>query len=205
MVPPPRAEDQRRDHGNDPLRPLCTRPSPLLSCLPACFNHPAMTFFRSWAVGSAAALLLVCSAAADTSAIVAVEQPWARATVPGQGGTGAYMVLRAAQQGMKLIGVSTPVAGVAEIHTMRLEGNTMRMHAIPQLDLPAQHPVALAPGGHHLMLMDLKQALPAGSHIPVTLRLQDAQGKLREQTLQVPVRAEPPAGSPAANGAHHGH
>ena len=54
-------------------------------------------------------------------------------------------------------------------------------------------PLQLKPGGYHLMLMDLKGALNAGSRIQLTLRLRDAQGKEHKLPVQVPVLASAPA------------
>ena len=146
------------------------------------------------------ALALVGLSWAQTPA-VQVEAAWARATVPGQRGTGAFMSLTAAQ-GLRLVGVSSPVAGVAEVHEMKMEGDVMRMRPVTALDLPAGKKVELKPGGYHLMLMDLKQPLLKDTRIPVTLSFQNAQGQTSQVQLSVPVALQAPAG--AAGAAGHG-
>lgn len=152
-------------------------------------------------------LLSLTLAAATTWAqapAVKVEAAWARATVPGQKGTGAFLSLTAAQN-LRLVGVSSPVAGVAELHEMRMDGDVMRMRAIPSLDLPAGRKVELKPGGHHLMLMDLKQPLAKDTQIPVTLSLQNAQGQTTQLQLTVPVMLTPPTvAGQNAHGSHGG-
>lgn len=148
------------------------------------------------------ALLLACSALHAQT--VEVTGAWVRATVPGQMGTGAFMNLTA-KDGARLVGVSTPVAGVAEVHEMKMDGDIMKMRALPVLDLPAGQAVQLKPGGYHLMLMDLKQPLPKGSTVPLTLRLQDAQGVESRLEVSVPVSTAAPgaiAGNAASHGAH---
>lgn len=130
---------------------------------------------------------------------VDVKNAWVRATVPGQGGTGAFMALQA-PMGARLVGAATPVAGVAEIHEMKMDGDTMRMRAVPGLDLPARRSVALAPGGYHLMLMDLKEPLVAGRSIALTLSFEDAAGTRTQRELQVEVLQAAPGGTQA--GAH---
>ena len=77
---------------------------------------------------------------------------------------------------LRLVGVLSPLAGVAEVHEMKMDGQVMTMRPVKALELPAGKTVELKPGGLHLMLMDLKQALPAGSSVPVTLVLQDSRG-----------------------------
>ncbi len=69
----------------------------------------------------------------------------------------------------ELIAVSTPAAGIAEIHRTVDDSGTMRMEKVESVTVPAGATVRLAPGGYHVMLMDLKDLLWAGDHIDVTL------------------------------------
>jgi copper(I)-binding protein len=131
-------------------------------------------------------LVLTASLVSAQPAAVKVEGAWARATVQGQQGTGAFMNITAAQ-GTRLVGVSSPVAGVAEVHEMRMDGDVMKMRAIPGLELPAGKTVQLKPGSYHLMLMDLKQPLLKDSTVPVTLRFKNAAGADSQLELTVPV------------------
>jgi copper(I)-binding protein len=134
---------------------------------------------------------------------VEVKDAWARATVQGQKASGAFMKLTA-KEGATLVGVSSPVAGVAEVHEMKMDGDVMRMRALDAgLALPAGKAVELKPGGYHVMLMDLKLPLQKDTSIPVTLTFKDTKGALTKQELKVPVStmapgsAAAPAGSPA--------
>lgn len=122
---------------------------------------------------------------------VAVSSAWVRAAVPGQQATGGYMTLTSPVPA-RLVGVRTPAAGVAEIHEMKMDGDVMRMRAITGLDLPAGQPVELRPGGHHLMLQALRAPLASGSKVTVTLVLEDAQGRRREQAAVLPVALQKP-------------
>jgi len=118
-----------------------------------------------------------------------IEDPWVRATVPGQSGTGAFMRLTA-EQTCQLVAVQSSIAGVAQIHHMTMDGGVMRMRKIEgDLPLPASQTVTLAPGGLHLMLMDLKQPVTTGASVPITLTVQNLQTGARGQiALDVPVR-----------------
>ena len=125
---------------------------------------------------------------------VEVKNAWARATVQGQKATGAFMQITA-PAATTLIGVSTPVAGVAEVHEMKMDGDVMRMRPLPKgLELPAGKAVQLKPGGYHLMLMDLKLPLQKDTTIPITLTLRDSKGVQSTQDLRVPVLSAAPAG-----------
>ncbi|KQP37348.1 copper chaperone PCu(A)C [Pseudorhodoferax sp. Leaf274] len=133
-------------------------------------------------------------------AAVDVKNAWARPSVPGQSGTGAFMQL-SAPQGLRLVGVATPLAGVAELHEMQMDGGTMRMRELKDgLALPARQTVELKPGGYHLMLMDLKQPLTKGTQLPLTLRFVDARGVASQREVQVPV--DVPQGAAAAAKEH---
>ena len=134
---------------------------------------------------------------------VDVKNAWVRTSVQGQKATGAFMQLTA-KAGTTLVAVASPVAGVAEVHEMKMDGDVMRMRALPDgLALPAGKTVALTPGGYHVMLMDLKAALPKDSTIPLTLTFKDAKGVETRQELTLPVAATAPGG--AAGAAHHKH
>jgi copper(I)-binding protein len=127
---------------------------------------------------------------------VTVSDPWIRATVPQQKSAGVFMQLRSASQA-RLVGVRTPLAGHAEIHQMEMQGQTMRMHAVAGVDLPAGQAVDLASGGYHVMLFDLKRQLKAGESVPLTLVVEGAGRKRADVDVAVPVKPiayTPPAG-----------
>ena len=112
---------------------------------------------------------------------VEVQNAWARATVKGQMATGVFMNITA-KDGLKLVGGSSPVAGVTQVHEMKMDAGVMKMAEVKGgLDLPAGKMVELKPGGYHVMLMDLKQ--------PLTLVFKDAKGVESKLDLKVPVAA----------------
>lgn len=123
--------------------------------------------------------------------VVEVQGAWVRTSVPGQQATGAFMKITA-RDGSKLVAASSPVAGVTQVHEMKMEGDIMKMRAVPTLDLPAGKAVELKPGGYHLMLMDLKAALPKDSSVALTLVFRDAKGVESKLDLKVPVAAAAP-------------
>jgi len=140
-----------------------------------------------------AAFLLCAASQAIWAQAVTVKDAWARATVQGQQATGVFMQLTSPADA-RLVGVSSPVAGVAEVHEMKMEGQVMKMRAVQGgLALPAGTPVALQPGGYHIMLMDLKLPVQKDTTIALTLVLRDAAGSESRLGLQVPVLVRAPA------------
>lgn len=142
-----------------------------------------------------------------TAQTLTVQDAWARPTVAGQKTSGAYMKITA-RENLQLVGASSPVAGVTEVHEMKMEGDVMKMRALPVLELPAGKTVELKPGGYHVMLMDLKTALPKDSSVPLTLVLKNAQGVQSRQDVTLRVGAPAAASAAGAGMGHdagHGH
>lgn len=148
------------------------------------------------------ALVLCLLSGAALAQAIEVKEAWIRTSVPGQKSTGAFMKI-SARDGARLVGGSTPVAGQLELHEMKMDGDVMRMRAVPGVDIAAGQTLELKSGGYHLMLMNLKAALPQGSQVPMTLVFKDGRGQESRVELKVPVRIAPPAPS-ADDGHHHG-
>jgi len=144
-----------------------------------------------------AATLLALSATAAVAADLDIKAPWVRGTVAGQKATGAFMELTT-PSGAAIVGVSSPVAGVAEVHEMKMDNGVMKMRPVQRLDIAAGKPLSLAPGGYHVMLMDLKKPLEGGAKFPLTLKFERAG----EVTVEVDVQPNPPA--PGDHGHEHG-
>ena len=134
------------------------------------------------------ALLTMMALASCALAQVTVTAPWIRATVAQGKATGAFMQVQSARD-VRLVEVRSAVAGVAEIHQMEMQGQVMKMHQVDGVDLAAGKALNLAPGGYHIMLMDLKRQLKEGDTVPVTLVLRDKNKKLDTIELAVPVKA----------------
>jgi copper(I)-binding protein len=128
--------------------------------------------------------LLFCALALSVSAhaheyelgSLHIGHPYARATVPGQPSGGAFLSIEnKGKEADKLIGVSSPAAKSAEIHTMAMDGNVMKMREVGEIALPPASTVDMTPGhGYHIMLMGLAQPLKAGDKFPLTLTFQKA-------------------------------
>ena len=134
---------------------------------------------------------LILAASGSAWSQVTVSSSWARSTVSGQTGTGAFMTI-VSKDGGRLIGAASPVAGVVELHEMSMDNNVMRMRAIQGLELPPGREVQLKPGGYHVMLLDLKRPLKVGEKVQLELRLETRDGKRVTQPVEVEVRSAPP-------------
>ncbi len=122
-------------------------------------------------------LLCVCPLPSSGAEIkISVDNAWARATVPAQSVSGAFFEITSSHSA-RLIKAETDVAETVELHRMSMKDGVMRMRQLKDLALTAGTKTALAPGGDHLMLINLKKQLKAGETFILQLTVQDANYK----------------------------
>ena len=123
---------------------------------------------------------------------IAIGHPYARATAPGQPTGGAFLSLDNEGPDDTLISASASVAKSVELHTMKMEGDVMRMRQIDGVPLPRGKMVELKPGEMHVMLIGLNAPLKEGDKFPMKLKFAKAG------EVEVTVNVEAP-------GAMHDH
>lgn len=128
-----------------------------------------------------------------------IHHPWARA-MPVAGGTGAvyFKINNAGDQADTLLSASNPaLAEKIEIHSHSNDNGVMRMRQVENVAVPAKGSVLFAPGGYHLMLINLKKPLVQGEKLPLTLKFAKA-GQVKVEIKVEPVDVD-------AAGLHAGH
>ena len=151
----------------------------------------------------AATGFLVAGAAIAQTAQVELKDAWARATPAGAENGAAYVTIQSPMPD-RLVGVASPVAKKAELHTMTNDGGVMKMRPVEGVDVTPNQPVTLKPGGVHIMLVGLNKPLQQGQHFPLMLTFDKAG--VREVTVSV-VKAgamAPTAQGGAPTGDHTG-
>lgn len=127
---------------------------------------------------AAALLVSFASYAGD----IEISGAWTRATAPGQDQAGVDITITS-KQAATLVGVSSPVAVSAELHSMTSEGGMMRMREVQAIELPAGKRVNLGESGYHLMLNGLKVPLKEGEAVPLMLSIKvGKQGAVKIET-----------------------
>ncbi len=117
---------------------------------------------------------LLLSSTQVLGAQISISKAYVRATPPGQTTSGAYMVLRNdGQQNRALVGASSNIAEMIEIHTNSHDNGVMRMREVDQIKLRAGQTTSLAPGGVHLMLIGIQQGIAPGQSITLNLIFDD--------------------------------
>jgi periplasmic copper chaperone A len=130
-----------------------------------------------------------------------ISQAWSRATPGGAKIAGGYLTIEnKGSMPDRLISGAGEVAGKVEIHEMAMNNGVMTMRSLDKgLPIEPGKTVKLAPGGYHLMLMDLKNPLKQGDKVPLTLKFEKA-GEVKLALEVQGVGAQAPAA-----GDHSGH
>src|SRR6516164_891409 len=130
-----------------------------------------------------------------------ISQAWSRATPGGAKVGGGYLTIE--NKGTapdRLIGGSSDAAGKVEVHEMEMNNGVMTMRPVDKgLTIDPGKTVKLAPGGYHLMLMDLKAPLKQGDKLPITLEFEKA-GKVQVSLDVQAVGAPGPAAGRGTGG-----
>jgi periplasmic copper chaperone A len=113
-----------------------------------------------------------------------IREGYVREMPPGQSTTAAFMkVMNTGKEPIALIAAISDSAQTAELHMHKHADGMMQMTKVSRLEIPAQRQVEFAPGGYHLMLINLKRTLHAGDKVSITLF--DERGK--SYSAQLPV------------------
>ncbi len=117
---------------------------------------------------------------------IVIEGAWAR---PGRenGVSAVYLnVLNGSSETDTLIALSSPIAGLTELHETFDRGDGMMgMREAEEPFFPGRSVTGMEPGGLHIMLMQLKNALLEGDEVVVNLRFANAG----EISVTAPVRS----------------
>jgi copper(I)-binding protein len=123
-----------------------------------------------------------------------ITQAWSRATPNGAKIAGGYLTIEnKGAAADRLVGGSAEIVGKVEIHEMAMNDGVMTMRPLDKgLAIESGKTVKLAPGGYHLMLMDLKGPFKQGDKVPLTLEFEKA-GKVTLSLDVQGVGAQAPA------------
>lgn len=130
-----------------------------------------------------------------------ITHPWSREMPPVAPTAAAYFVVHnKGAEADRLLSVSTPHAGKAELHEHIHADGVMKMQQVQNVTIPAGGEVKFEPMGYHVMMFDLQQQAKDGERFPLTLTFEKA-GQL---DVEVAVHKDAPASeqAPAEGHAH---
>lgn len=124
-------------------------------------------------------LMILALTASPAWAEVVVENPWARSVPEGAKTAAAYFVLKNTGEDTALVGAHSPVAAQAQVHVTQYDQTgIMQMKHLDRVPLTKGVEVGFAPGGHHIMLIGLRQPLEEGFEFPLKLMFEDKTWKM---------------------------
>jgi len=101
---------------------------------------------------------------------------WVRAIPPSRDVTAAYLVIEnRMDRDRELRFIESPIAANAELHATRYEDDVKSMVKMESLTIPSRGAVVLEPGGIHIMLFGVNQALAEGDTVQLTLHFADKE------------------------------
>ncbi|GAA4651289.1 hypothetical protein GCM10023116_35730 [Kistimonas scapharcae] len=116
------------------------------------------------------------------AADVMVSDARIRAMPPISKNTAAYVVIRNnSPQAIDLVAADVldkqgrSIADKVELHTTRMENGLMKMEHLAGIRIDAGKQARLAPGGNHIMIMGLHQALTIGEDLVLSLSFSDGE------------------------------
>lgn len=141
-------------------------------------------------------LFLLCSGAAFahsyTQGGIAIGHIWTRATPSGATTAAVYgPFVNNGKETDRLTGASSEWADKIEIHRNVEENGITRMEKMDFLTLEPGKPVALKPGGMHLMVIGLRHPLKEGGMFPLTLQFEKAGAAKAEAKIEAPGATAP--------------
>lgn len=158
--------------------------------------------FRIQSLLAAAAVAFALPAFAHDG--VMVDDAYAISASASATSGAAFMVIENhSDEPDRLIGVETPAADLAQLHTHIMDANGVaKMVEVPEgWEIPPGGTLELKRGGNHVMLMGLKAPLVDGKTIPLTLIFKHA-GKV-EVDVPVDQNHKPGDGAMGMSGMDH--
>ncbi|MDN3638366.1 copper chaperone PCu(A)C [Simiduia curdlanivorans] len=107
---------------------------------------------------------------------IQVTEAWAKESIPGTNTSALFATLyNTTRKPTELVKVVVEGVDKAELHTHNEQDGMMQMRRVDAIDIGARATVALAPGGFHVMLFQLKAPLKAGTDLAVEFHFSNGE------------------------------
>ncbi|MCF8172459.1 MAG: copper chaperone PCu(A)C [Candidatus Methylopumilus sp.] len=168
-------------------------------------RHTLNTLGRLVATLTLSAATLAVAHAADFKAgSLEINDLWVRGSVPGQtNGAGYMQINNPSGVSDRLLSAQSEASTRLELHTVLTENGVAKMRQVQGIDIPAKGSAKLAPGGFHLMFLQLTGPFKQGDSVPVVLKFEKA-GEVRVNFTVKPSTFNPgSAGEQGHSGMKH--
>jgi len=137
------------------------------------------------------AILALVLSACTIPGDIEIHQAWVRPTAQDDNAAAYFTIHNYSANADELIGVTSTVADVAEIHESKIENDVMQMSMLTSLPIAAGQEIIFTPGGLHIMLANVKQELVLGENIGLILHFKNHA----DITVEVHIEDSIPAAS----------
>jgi len=114
---------------------------------------------------------------------IAITGAYSFAPLAADEGSAYFTIRNEGTSADTLLRIETPWAKSATLHDEVMAGQSMRMEALTQIEIPPAGAVTLKPGGKHLMIMEFSHSPKPGEILPLTLEFAHAG----QVSVQAPV------------------
>lgn len=140
--------------------------------------------FGKWKVGSLILSAVFLLSACSSGTGIESHEAWVRIALQGEN-TALYLILHNhTDMDVRLIGISTDVANVVELHSTEVANDMMQMRQVGVVEIAADSEVEFKSGGFHIMLIGLKKDLKVGDEITISFDFENYQ----DVSIKVPVK-----------------
>ncbi|MEI8401216.1 MAG: copper chaperone PCu(A)C [Alcaligenaceae bacterium] len=123
--------------------------------------------------------MTLAQAADFTAGPLEINDLWVRGSVPGQtNGAGYMQINNPTGVSDRLLSAQSEASTRLELHTVLTENGVAKMRQVNGIDIPAKGSAKLAPGGFHMMFLQLTGPFKQGELVPVVLKFEKA-GEVR--------------------------
>jgi len=126
---------------------------------------------------------------AEAGKSIRIDHAWSRPAEASANGVVYFTIINDGAADDRLLSASSAIAKKAELHVTINDNGVMKMRPVPSVEVKARGRTSLAPGGTHVMLIGLTQALKAGATFPLSLTFEKAG------TVEATVAVEQPGSS----------
>jgi copper(I)-binding protein len=137
---------------------------------------------------------------------IEIDSPWSRAIPKGSSVAAGYLTIKNTGTAPdRLVSVTTPIAGKAEVHRMTMENGVMIMRPVAGgLEIKPGATVELKPSSLHLMIMNVNQPIEKGKPFTASFTFEKAGTVTVEFTVEDVGATSPAAESmPNMPNMHH--
>lgn len=125
--------------------------------------------------------------------VLYVDQAWVRLSANKDMPSAGYFTVHGGEEDVRLLSVISPTVIRIDMHESKEQNGVMTMDPVGGIDIPARAEVVFAPGGKHLMIWGINQAVKSQGKLPLTFIFSNGDRIIYDAVLRQPGASEGPA------------